>query len=183
MFAKLDQRFTCIFALLYWMFRVGGIRPGVMRRINSKGLRNGALENMDTGKVCRTHFSPNSNANNFVVGAINLNWVSYSAFVSTQCAWWRHKIKIFSALLAFWARNSAVPGEFPAQRPVSRIFDVFFDLRLNKRLRKQSWGWWFATLSRPLWRHNNGNVLCGCFWLHLSHWRGLCITVLDIALL
>ena len=28
------------------------------------------------------------------------------------------------------------PGEFPAQRPVTRSFDVFFDLRLNKRLRK-----------------------------------------------
>ena len=26
------------------------------------------------------------------------------------------------------------PGEFPAQRPVTRSFDVFFDLRLNKRL-------------------------------------------------
>ena len=29
------------------------------------------------------------------------------------------------------------PGEFPAQRPVTRSFDVFFDLRLNKRLSKQ----------------------------------------------
>ena len=35
------------------------------------------------------------------------------------------------------------PGEFPAQRPVTRSFDVFFDLRLNKRLSKQSWDWWF----------------------------------------
>ena len=51
--------------------------------------------------------------------------------------------------------NSPVPGEFPAQRPVTRSFDVFFDLRLNKRLSKQSWGWWFDTLSRPLWRHRN----------------------------
>ena len=47
------------------------------------------------------------------------------------------------------------PGEFPAQRPVTRSFDVFFDLRLNKRLSKQSRGWWFETLSRPLWRHCN----------------------------
>ena len=43
------------------------------------------------------------------------------------------------------------PGEFPAQRPVTRGFD----LRLNKRLSKQSWGWWFETLSWPLWRHCN----------------------------
>ena len=31
-------------------------------------------------------------------------------------------------------------GEFPAQRPVTRGFDVFFDLCPNKRLSKQSWG-------------------------------------------
>ena len=47
------------------------------------------------------------------------------------------------------------PGEFPTQRPVTRSFDVFFDRRLNKRLNKQSWGWWFETLSRPLWGHRN----------------------------
>ena len=48
------------------------------------------------------------------------------------------------------------PGEFPTQRPVTRSFDVFFDLRLNKRLSKQSWGWWFETPSWSLWRHCNG---------------------------
>ena len=47
------------------------------------------------------------------------------------------------------------PGEFPAQRPVTRSFDVFFDLHLNRRLSKQSWGWWFEMPSRPLWRHIN----------------------------
>ena len=67
----------------------------------------------------------------------------------------RHQMETFSALLAICAGNSPVPGEFPAQRPVTRSFDVFFDLRLNKRLSKQSWDWWFETLSRPLWRHCN----------------------------
>ena len=47
------------------------------------------------------------------------------------------------------------PGEFPTQRPVTRSFDVFFDLRLNKPLSKQSWGWWFETSSRSLWRQRN----------------------------
>ena len=47
------------------------------------------------------------------------------------------------------------PRWIPPQRPVKRSFDVFFDLRLNKRLSKQSWGWWFETLSNPLWRHSN----------------------------
>ena len=35
------------------------------------------------------------------------------------------------------------PGEFHTQRPVTRSFDVYFDLRLNKWLSKQPWGWWF----------------------------------------
>ena len=60
-------------------------------------------------------------------------------------------METFSALLAICAGNSPVP----AQRSVTRSFDVFFNLRLNKRLSKQSWGWWFETLSRPLWRHRN----------------------------
>ena len=52
-------------------------------------------------------------------------------------------------------------GEFtsprwnPRTKPVTRSFDVFFHLRLNKWLSKQSWGWWFETLSCPLWRHCN----------------------------
>ena len=46
--------------------------------------------------------------------------------------WWRHQMETFSALLAICAGNSPVPGEFPSQRPVTRSFDVFFDLCLNK---------------------------------------------------
>ena len=60
---------------------------------------------------------------------------------------WRHQMETFSALLALCAGNSPVTGEFPSQRPVTRSFDVFFDLRLNKRLSKQWWGWWFETPS------------------------------------
>ena len=47
-------------------------------------------------------------------------------------------MEIFSALVAFCVGNSPVTGEFPVQRPVTRSFDVFCDLRLNKRLSKQS---------------------------------------------
>ena len=50
-------------------------------------------------------------------------------------------------------------GEFPAQRPVTQSFDVFFDLRLNKGLNKQSRGWWFETSSFSLWRHGNVNSI------------------------
>ena len=92
--------------------------------------------------------------------------VSYMAFVCgfvtivyirwiDDMLWWRHQMETFSALLAICARNSPVTGEFPTQRPVMWSFDVFFDLRLNKRLSKQWWGWWFETPTRPLWRHYN----------------------------
>ena len=60
-----------------------------------------------------------------------------------------------SALLAFCAGISPVTGEFPAQRQVTRSFGVFFNLRLNKRLNKQSWVRWFETSSCPLWRRCN----------------------------
>ena len=75
-----------------------------------------------------------------------------------KCPWWRHQMETFSALLAICAGNSPVPGEFPTQRPVTRSFDVYFDLRLNKRLCKQSCGWWFETLLCPLWRHSNASA-------------------------
>ena len=57
-------------------------------------------------------------------------------------------METFSTLLAVCAGNSPVPGEFPAQRPVTRSVDVFFDLRPNKRLSKQTWGWWFERRHR-----------------------------------
>ena len=47
-------------------------------------------------------------------------------------------------------------GEFPAQRPVTQSFNVFFDLRLNKWFSKQSWGWRFEMPSHLLWCHCNG---------------------------
>ena len=47
-------------------------------------------------------------------------------------------METFSAILAICAGNSPVTGEFPAQRSVTRSFDVFFHLRLNKRLSKRS---------------------------------------------
>ena len=66
-------------------------------------------------------------------------------------------MEIFSALLALCAGNSPITGVFPSQRPVTRSSDVFFDLRLNKRLSKHSWVWWFEKPSRSVWRHRNGS--------------------------
>ena len=55
---------------------------------------------------------------------------------------WRHQMDTFSALPAL-------------AKTVTRSFGVFFDLRLNKRLSKQSRRRWFETPSCSLWRHCN----------------------------
>ena len=90
-------------------------------------------------------------------------WQDYPCYKPTKVwrmsevhnAWWRHQMETFSALLALCAGNSPVTGEFPTQRSMTRRFDVFFDLRLNKWLSKHWWGWWFETLWSSLWRRCN----------------------------
>ena len=80
-------------------------------------------------------------------------------------------METFSALLAICVGNSPVSGEFPTQWSVTRSFDVFFDLCPNERLSKHSGGWWFETLSCPLWRHSNGRPI---FHLDISHLLDAC---------
>ena len=43
-------------------------------------------------------------------------------------------METFTALLTLCTGNSPVTGEFPSQRPVTRSFDVFFDLRLEQKV-------------------------------------------------
>ena len=87
-----------------------------------------------------------------------INWNVWTNFLSLHDDVIKWKHLTFSALLAICVGNSLVTVEFPAQRPVS--FDVFFDLRLNKWLSKQSWGWWFEIPLCPLWHH------CNELWLN-----------------
>ena len=113
-------------------------------------------------------------------------WQTFWCCEYSSLVWWRHQMEIFSALL------------FPSQRPVTRILDVFFDLRPNKRLRKQSWGWLFETRSRPLWRYSNGFICFGrwkpsyidddigtSYDTVASHWmhaqKGVCLTQFVVA--
>ena len=67
----------------------------------------------------------------------------------------------------------AVPGEFPAQRPVTRSFDVFFDLHPNKRLSKQWWCWWFETPPCPLRRPQWAGVLRIFVFISRTIYNGL----------
>ena len=71
--------------------------------------------------------------NGWVVITHNCTWSA----VNHAWPWWRHQMETFSALLARCAGNLLVSGEFPSQRPVTRSFDVFFDLHPYKRLSKQ----------------------------------------------
>ena len=85
-------------------------------------------------------------------------------------------METFSALLTLWAGNSPVTGEFPAQRPVTRSLDPFFDLRLMKWLSEQLWDWWFGTPSGSLWRHSNDAGSCysassRCSHPHRPQWQ------------
>ena len=123
-----------------------------------------------------------------------------------KMSWWRHQMGTFSALLAPWAGNSPVTGEFRHKgqwhgalvfslvcawtngwinnrdagdlRRQCAHYDVTvmpwlqmtFYLRMNKPMSKQSWGWWFETPSRSLWRHCNGDALqCMCTERGVQH--------------
>ena len=76
-------------------------------------------------------------------------------WVTSPISWWRHPMKTFSASMTLCGGNPPVTGGFPSQRPVTRRFDVFFDVRLNKPLSKRSRRRWFETPWLSLWRHCN----------------------------
>ena len=87
------------------------------------------------------------------------------------CLWWLLQMETFSALLALCAGNTPVNGKFPSQRPVTRSFEVFFDLRLNKLLSKQSRRRWFETPSHSLWSHCNARDCPAlAFNIHVITW-------------
>ena len=78
--------------------------------------------------------------------------------------WWHGMItslngNIFCVSGHLCAGNFPITGKFPLQRPGTRGFDIFFDLRLNKRLSKQSRPLWFETPSLSVWRH--------CMWCRI----------------
>ena len=80
----------------------------------------------------KTWISLNSNKKNQPMGMIENDLPGDSHFMMTSS-----NGNIFH-VSGHFCGNSPVPGEFPAQRPVTRSFNAFFDLRLNLRLNKQS---------------------------------------------
>ena len=79
----------------------------------------------------------------------------FCSCLDNQITWWRHQIETFSAVQALYEGYPPVTGGSPHKKTVMQIFDIFFDLRLNKRLKIQSIRWWFETPSCSLWRHCN----------------------------
>ena len=79
---------------------------------------------------------------------------NYGSMDSDATPWWRHQMEKFSALLALCAGNLPVTGEFPMKASGAELWCFLWSAPWI-RLSKQSWGWWFETLSRPLWLHRN----------------------------
>ena len=102
-------------------------------------------------------------------------WTPVQTILVCLISWWHPQMETYSALLAICAGNSPATSEFPSQRPVTWSFDVFFDLRLNKRLSKQSWGWSLETPLRSLWRHcNDGPEWSAVAWksyMNIMRWK------------
>ena len=115
--------------------------------INNDAFMSPALMPINVRTPCHL-FANNCNCSIFLFLSVNYLAITWSKlFVHLKklrvIPWWRHQMETFSTLLAFCAGNSPITGELPAQRPVTRTSDDFFDLSLNKRFSKQSWGWWF----------------------------------------
>ena len=88
-------------------------------------------------------------------------------------SWWRHQMETFSALLVFvrGIHRSPVNSPHTGQCRGALMFRLI--CALNKRLSKQSWGWWFEMPSRSLWRHCNET-----FWYWCRVKRGFSNTLL-----
>ena len=71
----------------------------------------------------------------------------------------------------------------PFTKPVTRSCDVFFDLRLNKRLSKHLRRWWYETPSRSLWRHGDGFLrrLMLMPYTMITSWQGNSFRIHDRA--
>ena len=90
--------------------------------------------------VCNNHSCAKTNQRRFTWRVVDVKmWISKYIHKLCVCVMflhalisvkWRHQMETFSAL---WEEST---GRFPSQRPMTRSFEVFLDLCLNKRLSK-----------------------------------------------
>ena len=84
-------------------------------------------------------------------------------------SWWRHQMKLFRRVTGLLCREFTDHWWFPSQRPVTRSFDVFFDLRLNQQFSKQWRRLWSETSLRLSWRHCNVTRLFSWITMTYTH--------------
>ena len=106
------------------------------------------------------HLQSSQNHVSFVRRRIQMSDVEFVKIISIWCLSVQFGRRSMKSIREDWfVWEFPITSEFPTHRPVTRSFDVFFDLRLNKRLSKQLWGWWFETPSCPSWRHCNARTV------------------------
>ena len=98
------------------------------------------------------------------LGIHGLCFVMGCSWSSNTMLWWRHQMEAFSALLTLCVGNPSLTRGFPSKRSVTQSFDVFFGMRLNKRLNKQTRCRWFET---P-WH----SLCCHCNAIHQGYFTG-----------
>ena len=81
-----------------------------------------------------------------------------SLFIHDDVIKWKHFPRYWTFVWGIYRS----PVNFPHKGQWRGAFYVFLDLRPNKQLSKQWWGWWFGTQSCPLWRHTNVMSSCRC---------------------
>ena len=86
--------------------------------------------------------------------SVNIKMMRMAPLVPSQKAWWRHQ-NIFPRYWSYGRgiHRSSMNSLHKGQWRGALMFSLF--CALNKPLSKQSWGWWFETPSRSLWRHRN----------------------------
>ena len=90
----------------------------------------------------------------YTVCYLHTHWIIKTHSISRASSpRWRHQMETLSALLA----HCPVTGEFPTQRPVTRNFDVFFDLRVNLRRQRAHYGVIVMQYKYGCLRHGDSN--------------------------
>ena len=124
----------------------GGSGDEALSQILSDVSLSYSLKHISTGGTLTSHFMEQHSSPTSIFPVFMMTSSSGNMFRVTS---------FFAGNSPVTAGNSQVTGEFPSHRPVTRSFGAFFDLRLNKRLSKQSRHRWFETPSRSLLRHCN----------------------------
>ena len=143
-----------------WVGRMGSI---------CKPSQPGSLHNIYLKRLIFYHLTCSGRCRTYVHMGGRRIYVAY-----VRCSYFKYfNASELKECFDLCAGNSPVTGELPTQRPATRSFDVFFELRLNQQLSKQWRRRWFETPSRSLWRHCNLRTdaeFAGLWRIHSASW-------------